>query len=687
MIRPSVRSAGLAVLLTMNGCGNLVSSGADIRSPGLSVAEAALEGGSGQIALQVSEGVLRKSPTNTQALEIKGDALTLLGDYDQAGAIFQALLAADPNSIRANIGMGRIKLTKDPAAAEARFQLVLRRDPKNLTALNNLGIARDLLGRHAEARTAYRTALAANPELESAQVNMALSLAMSGQGPAAIRLLQAKANVPDAPVKIRHDYAVVLAMAGHRPEAERVLSENMDPDEAHRLLDTVTGTHTPPPRAASSVRLADAEDTIPPDVVQVPEVPAPTPRAGRLAVAPPAAPPVVSPVVSPVAPPPGRAVALAPPPVVVVRPQQREDDADSPAAPPVTPVAAAMTWQRPLALPLRAADLPPQADSAPEVAADPALVTPKVVAMPAARPVPTVAPARMEAAPAARPVAVAAPVRLESAAVVQVARSAPAAAPVPLTSAAITQAARPASAAAPVQLASAAVAQEALPRNVPPVPVSAPVPTPPRAIAPVAAPGTPTAPDAPIVWPDTTPMASPKAPPTAAAATPRPVVAAPAPATPRSAAVSTIAPVAAPPARGQAPVASRSAEPAASAERHDATERAERHDATERAERHDATERAERHDATERAERHDATETAVQFAATASEESARSFWQSLVHRFPAVLGQRTPTVIRFERDGAVFWRVRTEGFDTVTEAQALCARMRAGGQACFVPRS
>jgi hypothetical protein len=82
-----------------------------------------------------------------------------------------------------------------------------------------------------------------------------------------------------------------------------------------------------------------------------------------------------------------------------------------------------------------------------------------------------------------------------------------------------------------------------------------------------------------------------------------------------------------------------------------------------------------------------ASEAAVQFAATASEESARSFWQSLVRRFPDVLGRRSPVVIRYERGGTVFWRVRTDGFDTVLEAQTLCARMRAGGQDCFVPRS
>jgi hypothetical protein len=77
----------------------------------------------------------------------------------------------------------------------------------------------------------------------------------------------------------------------------------------------------------------------------------------------------------------------------------------------------------------------------------------------------------------------------------------------------------------------------------------------------------------------------------------------------------------------------------------------------------------------------------VQFAAAPSQEAAHTFWQVLVHRFPDALGQREPVVIRFEHDGTVFWRVRAEGCGALSEAQNLCARMRAGGQACFVPPS
>jgi Tfp pilus assembly protein PilF len=554
MIRSSVRSAGLAILLTMNGCGDLGSfkfSDTGARTPGLNVAEAALQGGSGEIALQVSEGVLHESPNNVRALEIKGDALSLLGDYDDAIPIYQSLLAKDPNSVRATIGMGRIKLAKDPAAAAALFEQVLRREPKDLTALNNLGIARDLQGRHADAQTVYRQALAISPDLDSAKVNLALSMAMSGQGAAAVQLLKAKATEPGAPTKIRHDYAVVLAMAGNRPEAERVLSENLSPDDVRQVLDGVTGTHTRlAADQAGAGQLASQDqprwnDGIPPDVVQVPEAPAlPTPgtRVAR-----------------------NSATALAAPPPMVVHPQpSAESEADPAITQPVNPVAAAITNQRPLAMQLRAGDAPSQSTQAPapDTITDTVIVTPKVVAMPAVRQIPRAAPA---------------PVRDASTA------TGPAAAPV--------------------------------------IPAPAPVPA---------------------------PAAARTEPPVRTVAS-EPAAAAPAPAHPAS---------------SRTVVASLT--PVPKAETYAISES----DAA-------ASTRVEP----------GAVGPAVQFAAATSEESAHSFWQSLVHRFPDALRQREPTVIRYEHDGTVFWRVRTEGFDTVSEAQALCARMRAGGQNCFVPRS
>jgi len=587
MIRPTVRSAGLALLLTMNGCGTLISSGTGARAPGLNVAEAALQGGAGQIALQVSDGVLRESPDNVRALEIKGDALTLLGDYDQAGGIFEALLAKDPNSVRAGIGLGRVKLAKDPAAAERLFQQVVQHDPKNVTALNNLGIARDLQGRHTQAQPAYREALAIDPDLESAQVNLALSMAMNGQGPAAIKLLQARASQPGAPSKVKHDYAVVLAMAGNRVGAERVLSDDMPPDEARQLIDSATGTHTKVNAGNDALASAQRDDEVPPDVVQVPEAASAPPTPGKTART--------------------MAAAAAAPPPMVVRPRAITPESDTPMVQPVNPVAAAVTNQQPLALPIHASPAnPAPVRRAAATASDAVTVTPEVVAMP------------------------------------------------------------PAQRSTPGRDATANGGQASLPEAPSPQSVLRPAPLPPAYHSVTAAAHTEeqVLPSAPLAQPGV-----------ARANTAQiaarfgvgqvgrdPVSAAP---VARAASTTVLASAAVIP----APVAPR------------ATTTVGPHAATASgSEVATGTGRA-------RSAGNDETAPMVQFAAATSQEAAHAFWQVLVHRFPEALGQRQPVVIRYEHDGTVFWRVRTEGFGSLSEAQNLCARMRAGGQACFVPRS
>jgi len=657
MIRSSVRSAGLAILLTVNGCGGLTSSSSGTGTPALKIAQAALEGGSGQIALQVSEGVLSETPNNARALEIKADALTLLGDYDEASAIYLSLLAKDATSVRANTGLGRVRLTKDPAAAEALFQKVLNRAPQDLTALDNLGIARDLQGRHAEAQTAYRQALAVSPDLDSAQVNLALSMAMNGQGAEAIKLLRSKASLPNAPAKVRHDYAVVLAMAGDRAEAERVLSTDLTADETRQVLDSVTGTRTRLVREGSFDPLASGrgmasrqrDDGPPPDVLQVPETASPRALNRTASIPGPAA--TSGPAAT------AMTVARAAPPPMIVRPQAVSDpDSDSPVMQPVSPIAAAVTNQRTLALPMRNMGFTGIARE-PDAAPDPELVTPMVVPMPPAPPARQ--PQRGADAPT-MPRRLALPV-------------APPAPPV-LPPAPLPPAYQPhASSAAEPPARQTATAADAISPETRQTEIAGPViaqPEPPQTrvartetaqtrlarAEPAQTPGAMTEPArteavrkevdqaksvptgaAPtdVAWADEARRTADKA--DSVSATTKPVArTAPARVAHEVSATENTIAASSAPIRGTAGVAGSPK---------------------------------------------------VQFAAAMSQGAAFSFWHDLVHRYPDVLSQREPMVIRFAHDGEVFWRVRTEGFATMTEAQSLCARMRADGQPCFVPHS
>ncbi len=279
----------------------------------MDVADAALKGGSPQIALQIAENVLVHNPGNQDALLTKGEALTALGQSDDAAVVFSQVLANDKSSVSANIGLGRIELGSNPVAAEELFLEALKHDPRNAVALNDLGIARDLQGRHTDAQTAYRQALGLNPEMAGAEVNLALSLAMTGQSQDAVHLLQPLAEKPGATQQTRHDLAAVLAMSGDKTEAARILSRDLPPDQVQQALAAFTSEQ---PNKAAAVTMLNA-------------APAP-PATPTPATPPPVAPPAITATASPAPPAPPVPSTVPPATVATVSP------APPAAAPPPT---------------------------------------------------------------------------------------------------------------------------------------------------------------------------------------------------------------------------------------------------------------------------------------------------------------------------------------------------------------
>ncbi len=244
-----MRAANLVLILALAACQAAPGSPAS-GQPSIEVARAALRGGSPQIALQISAGILASEPGNNAALIVQGDALTILRQYDQAQQSYDVVLRRDPSSIEAKIGLARLSLGSDPAAAEALLLEVLQRDPRNTTALNDLGVARDLAGNHAGAQEAYRQALGIDPRFIAAQVNLALSIAMTGRGEEAVRMLRPLASDPAASPKLRDNLAAALAMAGRQDEAARILSATLTQEEVRQALQAYADAVTTSPMAA-----------------------------------------------------------------------------------------------------------------------------------------------------------------------------------------------------------------------------------------------------------------------------------------------------------------------------------------------------------------------------------------------------------------------------------------------------
>ncbi|MBV9783516.1 MAG: tetratricopeptide repeat protein [Acidisphaera sp.] len=203
--------------------------------PGLRVADAAMEGGAPAVALSVTDGVLATDPRNVAALDRKGNALYELNRPAEAAESYQRALTIAPGNVDALIGLGRIRLSTDPAAAEALLRRAAARQPRNAAAQNDLGIACDLQGRHKDAQLAYRRALAASPSEVAPQVNLGLSLALGGDAQRGVAMLQPLAAGNPTP-RVRDDLAAALAMAGDSDQAERLLRPELSDEQVREAM-------------------------------------------------------------------------------------------------------------------------------------------------------------------------------------------------------------------------------------------------------------------------------------------------------------------------------------------------------------------------------------------------------------------------------------------------------------------
>lgn len=224
-------ATSLALLLGLSLAGCAAGSSDEPRlatEPTLHVAERALASNNPGLAIQVTDILLRRRPHDIDTLTTRGDAQFAAGQPAMAAATFERALKYDPSSINAAIGLGRVRLQTDPAAAETLFLRALEEQPRNVKALNDLGIACDMQKRHADAQAYYRRALALEPDHSSSMVNLGLSLAQSGDKAGALEVLQPLAANGGQSGQVRRNLANALTAAG-------------DPDGAAVVMGTAGG--------------------------------------------------------------------------------------------------------------------------------------------------------------------------------------------------------------------------------------------------------------------------------------------------------------------------------------------------------------------------------------------------------------------------------------------------------------
>ncbi len=165
--------------------------------PSLRVGAVALAAGQPDIAGSVAEHHLATAPDDPAALLLRAQARAAQGRDTEAAADFRQVIRLLPGSVEATLGLARILMATDPAAAGTILAEIAVRGGAPASVWNNLGVARDLVDHHGEAQAAYRNALAADPSMASAQLNLAHSFAL-----AATPLSEPVLPLPTAPACI-----------------------------------------------------------------------------------------------------------------------------------------------------------------------------------------------------------------------------------------------------------------------------------------------------------------------------------------------------------------------------------------------------------------------------------------------------------------------------------------------------
>jgi Flp pilus assembly protein TadD len=235
------------VLAALTGCaGHATQEGAGGSSSGTKIADVAIASGTPAVALRALDAVLASDPRNTDALLREGKVYMMIGNTAAAETTYRRVLAIDGHLDEARLGLAKIWLGTNPVQAEKILLEVVARDAHNTAALNNLGVSRDLQGRHVEAQEAYKQALQAQPDLASARQNLGLSLALSGKPKEGVDMLDQLANGGTQDRKVRDDLAVALTLSGQTNQAGQVLQEELSAPDVTKAMAGYRALQSPP---------------------------------------------------------------------------------------------------------------------------------------------------------------------------------------------------------------------------------------------------------------------------------------------------------------------------------------------------------------------------------------------------------------------------------------------------------
>jgi Flp pilus assembly protein TadD len=193
------------------------------------IGAAAQSGGDLPNALGVYRRAAEMAPQDPTPLIAAGDVLIQMGSVNEAIVSYNAALVRPGDTQGAQIGLARAFLkTGKPQLALTPLSKAMEASPDDPKLLLLLGVTKDLAGRHWEAQAYYRDGLVRAPGDPALTVDLALSLAITGNYPNAISVLQPLAVSAAGTAQERQTLALIYGLNGNTAEAARLGRIDLD---------------------------------------------------------------------------------------------------------------------------------------------------------------------------------------------------------------------------------------------------------------------------------------------------------------------------------------------------------------------------------------------------------------------------------------------------------------------------
>ena len=200
--------------------------------------------GDDQGAMEFYARAVLRSPDDADAHQKLAALMEVHDDNKDAAEQYRILTQLEPDNADYRRAYGRVLIKlNQPADAKTQYGMALASDPSDIRTLNGLGIALDLLGEHAGAQAQYRTALEQKPDDTTTINNLGHSYVLDGSYDQAIKVLEPQDQNPAAPPTLRANLAEAYGMAGMYVDAERMMREDLSPEQVKKNLARFHAAH------------------------------------------------------------------------------------------------------------------------------------------------------------------------------------------------------------------------------------------------------------------------------------------------------------------------------------------------------------------------------------------------------------------------------------------------------------